>query len=147
MRKTVLTFLVTSALLLQAGCVNPPVQNSQPVIPTSNISYGLIQQNVVKGATKDQVVGTLGSPNMITNSAGDEETWIYDKVSTDYQNESGASSASVLGGGIAGAIGLGGSASTSSSSNRGTSSQRTLTLIIKFKKNVIDTFAVRTTSF
>lgn len=147
--RIILGFICIISVAL-VGCANQPVssyQNQNPSPPVNNISYGLIQKTVVKGVSKEQIISALGSPNMITNNVSNEETWIYDKISTDYYNESNSSSASILGGGIVGAIGIGGSASNSTGNSRGTSTQRTLTLIIKFKGDSLETFSVRTTSF
>jgi hypothetical protein len=66
--------------------------------PTGQLTYGLVQQVVVKGASKEKIVESLGSPNMITSTTEKAETWIYDKISTTVENQSDSSNASVGGG-------------------------------------------------
>ena len=144
MLKNYFLILCVSGML---GCANPPLPANQQSVKASTITFGLIQQVVSKGATKDQIVSTLGSPNMITNNSNNEETWIYDKVTTEYQNESGSSSGSILGGAVIGSLGGAGTASTSTTMNRGSTTQRTLTLIVKFKNDIVDSYATRATAF
>jgi outer membrane protein assembly factor BamE (lipoprotein component of BamABCDE complex) len=119
---------------------------------SGNMTLGQIQQAVVKGATKDQIVEKLGSPNMVTSSKENSETWIYDKVSSTTETKAEESSASTsVGGvvGILGIVGIGGKsdASKSEAGNRVVSSQKTLTLIIKFKGDRVESFATRMSSF
>ena len=115
---------------------------------TSNsLTFGVVQQVVVKGASKEKVIEALGSPNMITSTSDKGETWIYDKISTTVENQSDSSNAS-LGGGIVGGIaGIFGSIGKSDATSKATTSQKTMTVIIKFKGDLIDSFNTRVTSF
>ena len=116
-------------------------------IQAQNLTLGKIQQVVQKGATKEKIVEELGSPNMVTGSSSDQETWIYDKVSTTVQADSKSESSTLIGGVFGGVFGVGGKSSSGTSSGTVSTSQKTLTLIIKFKDGVIDTFATRMSSF
>ena len=93
-----------------------------------NLTLGKIQQSVKKGVTKEKILEELGSPNMVTGSSADQETWVYDKVSTTVQAESKNESNSIIGGVFAGIIGIGGKSATENSTGTTTSSQKTLTL-------------------
>ncbi len=115
--------------------------------PTGQLTYGLVQQVVVKGASKEKIVESLGSPNMITSATEKAETWIYDKISTTVENQSDSSNASVGGGIIGGFAGLFGSTGKSETTNRATTSQKTMTVVIKFKGEFVDTFSTRISSF
>ena len=114
---------------------------------SGNLTFGVVQQVVVKGASKEKVIEALGSPNMITSTSDKGETWIYDKISTTVENQSDASSASIGGGVIGGIAGIFGSMGKSEATNKATSSQKTMTVIIKFKGELIDSFNTRVTSF
>ncbi|TRZ66312.1 MAG: hypothetical protein D4R98_06365 [Comamonadaceae bacterium] len=119
---------------------------------SGNMTLGQIQQSVVKGATKDQIVEKLGSPNMVTSSSENAETWIYDKVSSTTETKAEEASASTSVGGVIGILGIFGiggksDASKSESGNRVVSSQKTLTLVIKFKGDLVESFATRMSSF
>ena len=112
-----------------------------------NLTLGKIQQSVKKGVTKEKILEELGSPNMVTGSSADQETWVYDKLSTTVQAEAKNESNTIIGGVFAGIVGIGGKSSTENSIGTTTSSQKTLTLIIKFKGEVVDSFATRMSSF
>ena len=99
--------------------------------PTTNLTLGLVQLTVKEGATKNDVISALGSPNMVTSSGSKNETWIYDRVSTDIQreNESGSAGLEVGFGGAGDVVGgsIGGGASSKSSGEVVVRTQRTLT--------------------
>jgi hypothetical protein len=86
--------------------------------------------------TSAEVVEVLGSPNMVTKNAEGNETWVYDKIHSEYEATRSESGICL--------ILFGGSSSKAS----GSSSERTLTIVVHFDENsrVID-FSYRTTSF
>ncbi|MEE9355356.1 MAG: hypothetical protein V3U75_07175 [Methylococcaceae bacterium] len=118
-----------------------PACMSHPVSPegsekASNLTVGRVQGEIKEGIPASDVASILGSPNIVTTDEQRREVWIYDKVSSnrvDTQNS--------FAGGI---IILGGS--TRQSQN--TSTQKTLTIIIKYdeQKKVRD-FAYNYTQF
>ncbi len=116
-------------------------------VNAQNLTLGKIQQTVKKGVIKEKVLEELGSPNMITGSSAEQETWIYDKVSTTVQAEAKSENTSVIGGVFVGILGLGGKTSSDNSSGTTTTTQKTLTLIIKFKGDSVDSYATRISSF
>lgn len=54
---------------------NSPVQEEE-------FTLGAVQRQVKVGASQDEVAIALGSPNIVTQDADGKETWIYDKVSS-----------------------------------------------------------------
>jgi outer membrane protein assembly factor BamE (lipoprotein component of BamABCDE complex) len=82
------------------------------------------------------VVGVLGSPNMVTSDEQRRETWVYDKISTErvYSADSGGISTLILGGATIGdgLVGGGVGPSYGSGSGAAATTQKTLTVIIKF---------------
>ncbi len=87
--------------------------------------------------TNADVVGALGSPNMVTTDEARREVWVYDKIFTETvsSGSSGGFNAIIFGGYSSGA----GAASTT---------QRTLTVIVKFDENSkVRDFAYRSSSF
>jgi hypothetical protein len=77
------------------------------------------------------VASVLGSPNIVTTEEERQETWIYDKISSDvtYSRSSGTIVGLIFGS-AGGGAGVGSTSAGSSSS-----SQRTLTVIIRFDGN------------
>lgn len=139
--------------LLVAGCMT--AQEHQAAVANADrnkLTVGTVQREIRVGMSGDEVVSVLGSPNIVTTDEKRQESWVYDRFSTDtvYSTSSGGVSALVLGGGLAGSALLGGGAGGSMSQSAGARSttQRTLTVIIKFgaDRRVRD-FAYRQSSF
>lgn len=136
------------ALLAIAGCMS--VADHRRGLKDSSdekITLGVAQREIKAGMSQADVAKALGSPNMVTRDKDNVETWIYDKVSTEsaYSTSSGGVAALVLGGGGGvGALGGGGASQASGASSR---TQRTLTIIIKFKNNSVSEFTYNATSF
>ena len=119
---------------------------------TDKISVGTVQKEISVGMSGADVVAALGSPNMVTTDGQRRETWVYDKIAT----ERVYSSSSAGGGAGAGAAGAGNSAGSvlglvfggSSRAGASSTSQRTLTIIIKFdEQNRVRDFSYRQSSF
>lgn len=100
------------------------------------VTVGTVQREIRVGMSGDEVVQVLGSPNMVTTDEQRRETWVWDKVST-----TGLSTGSSAYGTLVLLGASSGSAVTSTT-------QRTLTIIVKFDqaKRVRD-FAYRSSSF
>jgi len=116
------------------------------------LTVGTVQREIKVGMSSSDVVGVLGAPNMVTSDSKRRESWVYDKISTErvFSTSSGGVNALVLGGGLAGAgiVGGGAGASYSSSAGASSTSQRTLTIIVKFDENSeVRDFAYRSSSF
>lgn len=116
------------------------------------LTVGTVQREIKVGMSSADVVGVLGSPNMVTTDSERRENWVYDKISTSrvYSSSTGGVSALILGGGLVGGALAGGGVVPSYSSSAGASStsQKTLTIIIKFdKSSQVRDFAYRYSSF
>lgn len=116
------------------------------------MTVGKVQREIRVGMTNAQVAEVLGSPNMVTTDERRREQWVYDKIATDtaYSTSSGGVNALILGGGLVGAglVGGAGGASYYGSTGARSTSQRTLTVIIKFDEaNLVRDFSYRSSSF
>ncbi len=100
------------------------------------LTVGKVQREIRIGMPSSQVIEALGSPNVVSTDENRLEVWIYDKIATDvsYSNSEGGVWL-ILGS-------VGGSSGTTSTS------QRTLTIVVKFDadKKVRD-FAYHSSSF
>jgi outer membrane protein assembly factor BamE (lipoprotein component of BamABCDE complex) len=119
---------------------------------SDRISVGTVQREIRVGMSGAEVVEVLGSPNMVTTDEKRREVWVYDRIATEhaYSTSSGGISALILGGtsGGSGALGGGVGPSISKGSGASSTSQRTLTIIIKFdEQNKVRDFAYRQSSF
>jgi outer membrane protein assembly factor BamE (lipoprotein component of BamABCDE complex) len=108
------------------------VQDNQ----TDRLTVGKVQREIRIGMPSAQVIEALGSPNIVSTDENRLEVWVYDKIATDVSYSSSEGGVWLI---IAGAGGNSGASSTS---------QRTLTIVVKFDadKKVRD-FAYHSSSF
>jgi outer membrane protein assembly factor BamE (lipoprotein component of BamABCDE complex) len=118
--------------LVTAGCsAQRHAADVRAAEETNRLTVGTVQREIRMGMSAAEVAEVLGSPNIVTTDDQRNETWIYDKISSDvtYSRSSGTVVGLIFGSSAAGA-GVG-SASAGSTST----SQRTLTVVIKFDEN------------
>jgi outer membrane protein assembly factor BamE (lipoprotein component of BamABCDE complex) len=122
-KNTVMNKLYTSMFvsILLAGCA-PAWQHSQDLHSHTDreLTVGVVQRDIRRGMSAAEVSQALGSPNIVTKDSDNSQTWIYDKIATEasYSND---------GGGIFLILG-----SYNSAAGASATTQRTLTVIIKF---------------
>ena len=119
---------------------------------TDRLTVGTVQREIRIGMSGADVAAVLGSPNIVSSDEKRREIWIYDKIATDraYSSSSGGVNTLFLGGGIIGTVPVGGAVGAGASGSAGASStsQRTLTVIIKFdNNNKVRDFAYHTSRF
>ena len=124
-------------VLLLSACMTAP-QHREAVQDTSGdrVTVGNVQREIKIGMSGADVAKVLGSPNIVTTDDERREVWIYDKFSTDttVSANSGYGTLIILG--------------TSSVSDSSSTTQRTLTVIIKFdKEKKVRDFAYHTSRF
>lgn len=145
----ILSVLSLTTILALTGC-KTAAEHRADVESSANdkLTVGTVQKEIRVGMSGAEVASVLGSPNVVTTDEERREVWIYDKVSTTsaYSTSSGGLSALILGGGS----GVGGASGGNVSGSTGAASttQKTLTVIIKFDgdKKVRD-FAYHSSSF
>lgn len=124
--------IIMLVLVLLAGCAAHHAADVQQGMQGDNLTVGTVQREIRKGISGAEVIDALGSPNIVSTDEEGREVWVYDKISTDRVYSSSSVRGGIGGAGVSGDAGgliiLGGSASSGASST----SQRTLTIIIKF---------------
>lgn len=118
----------------------------------SAITVGAVQREVRVGMSGADVAQALGSPNVVTTDEERREVWIYDKISTEraYSVDQGGIATLILGGALIGEglVGGGVAPSYGASSGATATTQKTLTVIIKFDHNSrVRDFAYHSTTF
>jgi len=150
MKSTLAGILATTvASTLVCGCMTASEHRADVSNPTGDkLTVGTVQKEIRVGMSGAEVATVLGSPNIVSTDEQRREVWIYDKISTDvaYSTSNGGISALILGGASNVGGGIGGSGGRSAGA--ASTSQKTLTVIIKFDddKKVRD-FAYHTSSF
>ena len=124
-------FSILASLAL-AACQQPP----PPQPEGEKLTVGKVQGEIKVGMDAASVAEILGTPNIVTTDEQRREVWIYDKVSSERVDTARSAYGTII---ILGA--------NRSSSERSTT-QRTLTIIIKYdeEKKVRD-FAYNYTQF
>lgn len=118
--KTLLAIALTGALLTGCKSAQELREDVTAGQGPSTFSLGQVQSTIHKGTSQEQVLSTLGSPNIVTNDDHGNETWVYDKISTEGARASSGGGGSLI---LFGA---------SSKANAYEATQKTLTVMIKF---------------
>ncbi len=150
--KTVILALSFISLSI-AGCQTAAqhARDVQDAQSGDQLTVGKVQREIRVGMSSADVVQVLGSPNIVSTDDYRQEVWVYDKIATDrvYSTSSGGVNALVLGAGVVGSV-LAGGLGTGSASHAGASStsQRTLTVVVKFdKQQKVRDFSYHTSRF
>jgi outer membrane protein assembly factor BamE (lipoprotein component of BamABCDE complex) len=134
--KTSSVAMLLCAGLLLAGCQTAQ-QHSANVEPGGDrLTVGKVQKEIRVGMSGAEVATVLGSPNIVTTDENRREVWIYDKMSTTtaYSRSEGGATILVLG--------------VWESAGAQSSTQKTLTVVIKFDENKkVRDFAYHASSF
>jgi outer membrane protein assembly factor BamE (lipoprotein component of BamABCDE complex) len=119
------------SLLFLSGCAT-----AAPRSNSDRVTVGKVQREIRIGMPSAQVIEVLGSPNIVSTDENRMEVWVYDKIATDvsYSNTNGGVWLILAG--------------INRNSGGASTSQRTLTIVIKFDadKKVRD-FAYHSSSF
>ena len=108
---------------------------------SSAFTLGVVQKALRPGLSQADVAERLGAPNILTRDGEGREAWVYDKVSSEIEASSGSvavgGAGSGVGGTFAGLLGIG----ASKRSDKAKSSQRTLTVVVRFSAaGTVETF-------
>lgn len=125
MRSTSLALgLIVMGALVIGGCrsaqdnYNDLHTNSQ-----NGLTAGKVQAEIKKGMSGAQVAEILGSPNITTRDEKGNITWVYDKIATEASYSQSQNGLFLILGGF------------SNQSGAAATSQRTLTVVIKFDED------------
>jgi hypothetical protein len=108
----------------------------------------MVQKELRPGLSQANVAERLGAPNILTRDAEGREAWVYDKVSSEVETSSGNVGVGGLGSGVGssfwGLLGVG----AGKRSEKAKSSQKTLTVVIRFSaEGAVESFTWHTSRF
>jgi outer membrane protein assembly factor BamE (lipoprotein component of BamABCDE complex) len=134
----ILMLIILSTLcLIMTGCIAASKHRAQVEEPsTDKLTVGKVQREIKVGMSGAEVMEVLGSPNIVSTDSQRREVWAYDKISTEkvYSTSHGFGTLILIGG--------------SKDTGAGSTTQKTLTIIIKFdKKGLVRDFAYRQSTF
>ncbi len=136
--------LLAAATLVVSGCSATQHRAEVQDDSVDRITVGTVQREINVGMPTAEVAAILGAPNIVSTDADRNEVWVWDKVSREvsYSRSSG-----VVAGLVVGSSG-GGVGGGSKNAGAASSSQRTLTVIVKFDDaGLVSDFSYRTSSF
>ncbi len=93
-----LKLLIVPILFAIGGCAQTHKSAVQSDEQTNNLTAGKVQREIRTGMPSSEVIGILGSPNIVTRDKNKLEVWVYDKISTNYSfsNSSGKIAISIF---------------------------------------------------
>lgn len=139
--------------LITVSCMTA-AQHQQSLGSTNEreMTLGVVQKEIRTGMSQADVATALGSPNIVTKDGEGKETWVYDKIATEasYSTSSSGIGGAAGAGGLAGAAlilgGVGGS--FSQQAGAASTTQKTLTVVIKFgSNNLVESFTYHISKF
>jgi len=139
------TTVAILATVVTAGCsATHHAADVRAADEAERITVGTVQKEVRIGMSATNVANVLGSPNIVTTDDQRQETWIYDKISSEVTySRSKGTLVGLIFGGSGGGAGIG-----TTSAGATATSQRTLTVIIKFDgDNRVRDFSYHTSRF
>lgn len=123
-KKGIIRILVICCIAILTGCMGTRHANdTQAGLQNDNVTVGTVQKEIKKGMSGAEVAVVLGSPNIVSTDEQGREVWIYDKISTERVESKSSDFGTLI---LFGYERRSGSSSTS---------QKTLTIIIKFDED------------
>lgn len=101
----------------------------------SSLTAGKVEREIKKGMSGAEVAEALGSPNIVTKDENERETWVYDKIATEASYSESQNGLFLILGGF------------SNQSGARATSQRTLTVVIKFMNSHVESFTYHQSKF
>lgn len=136
---------VLAAVLVLAGCMT--AGEHRAALDSENdqrLTVGKVQREIRVGMSGAEVAQVLGTPNIVTTDEERREVWVYDRVSSEsvHSESRGGIAALIFGGDVF----VGGTASSGAGAR--SSTQRTLTVVIKFDREArVRDFSYHATQF
>lgn len=146
-------FFLMALTLMLCGCAGAKYHRDQVSGDReSALTVGQVQKEIRVGMSSADVAAALGSPNIVTTDEERRENWVYDRISTEraYSSDAGGILTLIFGSASVNDNGGGGSLfpSYQSGSGAAASTQKTLTVIVKFDHNKrVRDFAYHSSTF
>jgi len=111
-------------------------------------TLGLVQQQLRVGMSQTELAAAIGSPNMVTRSGDGREAWAYDKVASETTHDGWRIGGGALGTASGGSAGLIALPFGSREKSHTRTSQRTLTIVVRFTTaGVVESFSYHASQF
>lgn len=141
--------VIACALLAAAAALGAAAENRKPGPGAEReFTLGLVQKELEVGMSQTDVAQALGSPNLVTRSGDGREAWVYDKVASEARVRSSGIGVEAGGLGTPGTSLILGLLGAHHRDARSVSSQKTLTVVIRFgAQGSVETFSFHASRF
>ena len=120
-------------VLIAAGCQSAPQHRADVQDDSADrVTVGVVQKDIRIGMSGAAVIASIGSPNVVTSNEDRNEVWVYDKFATEVVHSESSGSVWGIVFGPVGSGGVAGAGTARQSTGATASSQRTLTIVIRF---------------
>ena len=145
MKKAMITFF---SILLSIGCTTAYHQEKLASTKEREVTVGVVQKEIRVGMSQTEVAEALGSPNIVTMDKNGTESWIYDKIASEASYSKGNLSGAAGGAGTTGNTLLLGLIIGGFESGASSTTQKTLTVVIKFgQDHLVKSFSYHSSKF
>lgn len=118
-----------------SGCAFFSSHKEAQNVPEKDITVGVIKKEIKVGMSSADVVQALGSPNIITRDSKGREVWVYDRIYAETETRTDSQYGTIL---VLGFF---------SSNTKTIKTQKTLTLIITFDNEKVESFSYHYSKF
>jgi hypothetical protein len=143
MNKVMITLI---SILLSIGCTPAYHQEKLASTKEREMTVGIVQKDIRVGMSQTEVA--LGSPNIVTMDNNGKESWIYDKIASEASYSKSNVGGVAGGGGTTGNTLLLGLIIGGYESGASNTTQKTLTVVIKFDQDhLVESFSYHSSKF
>jgi outer membrane protein assembly factor BamE (lipoprotein component of BamABCDE complex) len=145
MNKVMITLI---SILLSVGCTPAYHQEKLTSTKEREMTVGIVQKDIRVGMSQTEVAEALGSPNIVTRDNNGKESWIYDKIASEASYSKSNVAGVAGGGGTTGNTLLLGLIIGGYDSGASNTTQKTLTVVIKFNQDhLVESFSYHSSKF
>ena len=145
MKKVIIAFIL---ILFSIGCTQAYHQEKLASTKEREMTVGIVQKEIRVGMSQIKVAEALGSPNIVTMDKNGKQSWIYDKIASEASFSKSNLSGGAGGAGTTGTILLLGIVIGGYESGASSTTQKTLTVVIKFgQDHLVESFSYHSTKF
>jgi len=145
MKKIITAFI---SMIFFMGCTPAYHQEKLTSTREREMTVGLVQKEIRVGMSQTEVAEALGSPNIITRDENGKESWVYDKIASEASYSKSNVSGVAGGGGTTGNTLLLGLIIGGYESGASNTTQKTLTVVIKFgQDHLVESFSYHSSKF
>jgi outer membrane protein assembly factor BamE (lipoprotein component of BamABCDE complex) len=145
MKKVMLAFIL---ILFSIGCT--PTYHREKLASTKEreMTVGIVQKEIRVGMSQTEVAEALGSPNIVTRDKNGKESWVYDKIASEVSYSKSNVAGAAGGAGTTGNTLLFGLIIGGYESGASSTTQKTLTVVIKFSQDhLVESFSYHSSKF